>query len=736
MGQVGTTTRKKLTRAERRQVGEYHCVLSICGILVFYCALVVIHGVFRNMSSLTDLIQVGKDLGYEGPELQSFVKEEQARERDEREQERNQKKIEAEHALELETIRRQTALELDKIEREREEREEFRADRDHTRKLELLQAEPAVGNRETGQPDQEFRSARGPKLSPFEEGKDNVDAYIERFIRYATAQKWSQNQWGANLGALLKGKALDVFTRLSVEDSLNFDELKKALLKRFEKTEEGFRKSFRSERLESGETFGQFAIRLDSYLEKWVEMTDTDKSYAKLKDLMVRDQFLHCCGRELALFLKERVPSSVREMAKLADQFAEARGSKTNLMIARPSRTNDSQQSTSSTVSKPGDKQVKQFDTTANDKRCYACHKIGHRSFECTTKKNSSNRVAGMTKTEATEVQSSQIGSSNRQNLGRGRGTGRGRGRRNNQSRQYDAGSSCAFNPDTPALSESCNADLSVATSMPVVRGCIGGYFVTVLRDSGCSGVVVRKGLVKPSQITERNQLCSLADGSRIQVPIAEVDIDTPYLTGSVEAWVLETPLYDLIIGNVKGARPPEHPDENWMQTEECMQAVETRAQHRRMQQDYRPLKVPQTLADMGDVAELKKQQQEVKSLSKVMRLAEDGSTVERNDGGNSVLYYHKGLLYRKFHSPKVSNGKTFRQLVVPQKFRQTVLKLAHDYIMAGHLGAKRTVGRILAEFFWPGIQADVIRYCRSCDVCQRTVPKGRITKAPLGSML
>ena len=46
-----------------------------------------------------------------------------------------------------------------------------------------------------------------------------------------------------------------------------------------------------------------------------------------------------------------------------------------------------------------------------------------------------------------------------------------------------------------------------------------------------------------------------------------------------------------------------------------------------------------------------------------------------------------------------------------------------------------RTTGRVLTEFYWPGVQADVRRYCQSCDICQRTTPKGRTTKAPLDQM-
>ena len=39
------------------------------------------------------------------------------------------------------------------------------------------------------------------------------------------------------------------------------------------------------------------------------------------------------------------------------------------------------------------------------------------------------------------------------------------------------------------------------------------------------------------------------------------------------------------------------------------------------------------------------------------------------------------------------------------------------------------------AEFYWPGITSDIKRFCRSCDICQRTVPKRQQIRAPLGKM-
>jgi len=48
---------------------------------------------------------------------------------------------------------------------------------------------------------------------------------------------------------------------------------------------------------------------------------------------------------------------------------------------------------------------------------------------------------------------------------------------------------------------------------------------------------------------------------------------------------------------------------------------------------------------------------------------------------------------------------------------------------MSGHEGINKTVDRVIGKFWWPGVQSDVARYCRSCDMCQRTVHRGRVTK-------
>ena len=75
-----------------------------------------------------------------------------------------------------------------------------------------------------------------------------------------------------------------------------------------------------------------------------------------------------------------------------------------------------------------------------------------------------------------------------------------------------------------------------------------------------------------------------------------------------------------------------------------------------------------------------------------------------------------RGVLYCVYKHPYVNGGKPLKQV-----------KQLRNRIMGGHMGIKKTVDKIQSAFYWPGIQGDVTRYCKSCDVCQKTVNKGSV---------
>ena len=158
--------------------------------------------------------------------------------------------------------------------------------------------------------------ALNPKLPYFEENKDMMDSYLSRYEKYVVANKWDRSIWAAYLSALLKGRALEVYDRLSVADANDYEKLKDALLKNFDMTERGFRKKFRNDRPERSETFIQFGSRLRSYLNKWINMAKIENTSEAICDFMARDQFLELCSRELYVHLKPKTFKNLDEMAK------------------------------------------------------------------------------------------------------------------------------------------------------------------------------------------------------------------------------------------------------------------------------------------------------------------------------------------------------------------------------------------------------------------------------------
>ena len=273
------------------------------------------------------LIQMGTELGYEGQALQQFVKQQQDIERSEKLAERELEKeriaaekdkiaqVEKDREVELAKIAQvekdrevelaRIAAEKDKIAADREiemariESTERQAEKDREAKLAQVEGDKeaklateieleklkysferqhddlkgqmnlqkAVFKVELEkQKAEKAAHARDPKLPYFDESKDKMDSYLSRFEKYATTNEWKKSIWAAYLSALLKGRALDVYDRLSVDDAADYEKLKEALLKNFDMTERGFRKKFRYERPEKSETFIQFSSRLGHIL--------------------------------------------------------------------------------------------------------------------------------------------------------------------------------------------------------------------------------------------------------------------------------------------------------------------------------------------------------------------------------------------------------------------------------------------------------------------------------------
>jgi len=97
------------------------------------------------------------------------------------------------------------------------------------------------------------------------------------------------------------------------------------------------------------------------------------------------------------------------------------------------------------------------------------------------------------------------------------------------------------------------------------------------------------------------------------------------------------------------------------------------------------------------------------------------------------VSYPHFSLIRDRLYrvSRDTKSAEIITQLLVPKSRREMVFQAAHYNLMAGHMGYDKTLDRVMARFFWPGIRGDVRRWCAACPEFQLVNPPA-IPKAPL----
>ena len=280
-----------------------------------------------NAVKIKKFMQLGKEFGLEGEKLLEFLREQQKleEERAERQRREEEEREERRRRQDEEREARRQEREIRKLQHEadlmRQKEAAEAAKREH--ELELARLAATNGDGRTAERDDR---AKAPKLPAFVDGKDDLDAYLQRFERFADTAKWHRTGWASKLSALLSGRALEVYSRLSEEAARDYDKVKIALMKRYDLTEDGYRRKFRASKPEVDESPDQFIVRLDRYLLRWLELSDTERTFNGLKDLIVKEQFIDSCPKDLAIHLRERAPETLAQIAKIADQYLEAHG--------------------------------------------------------------------------------------------------------------------------------------------------------------------------------------------------------------------------------------------------------------------------------------------------------------------------------------------------------------------------------------------------------------------------
>ncbi|XP_047478945.1 uncharacterized protein LOC125032028 [Penaeus chinensis] len=250
-----------------------------------------------------------------------------------------------------------------------------------------------------------------------------------------------------------------------------------------------------------------------------------------------------------------------------------------------------------------------------------------------------------------------------------------------------------------------------------LTSGTINGSWVsTILRDSGCSCVVVAEQLLPDVDLTS-------CHWTRVSDYLGRVrDHNNP---DAITGKSISSAVSDHVVTIPRTVSVAKTTNV----TDEYVQAVETRSDKIKR---VHPLVLPKLEPLNITHSEFVKLQSSCPSLSGIRCKGNAGETENMRDGSLYKYEVINSLIYRSCVNSRFRERVGKSSLVVPADCRKIILSLAHESPLAGHFSHRKTEIKVREQFYWPGMGADIKDYCRSCEKCQRMSSKGKIKPAPL----
>ena len=549
--------------------------------------------------------------------------------------------------------------------------------------------------------------------------ESEVDTYFSVFERIAATLQWPRNIWTLLLQCKFVGKAQEVCSALSLEQSMDYETVKSSVLRAYELVPEAYRQRFRKLAKTASQTYVEFAREKSALFDKWCAANKV-VTLEQLKELILLEEFKSCLSDKMVVYLNEQKVSSLADAAVLADEF----------VLTHRTVFSSRRRDVSERVSVNTPKNASEL------RECFYCRESGHLIAACPV----------LT--------------------------------RKNRRKAHSSPKSVALAHTPPQHSDSLlSLDSVDSTFEPfIIDGMVslsdtGLDFksVRILRDTGAAQSFILEGVLPLSDQSScgTDVLVQGIELGVVKAPLHNIYLRSDVVAGFVKVAVrsqLPVKGVSFILGNdLAGGKVfcwpvvtdnPTVNDRDELPREfpsVFTSCVVTRAQARKMKDaddlsdsfmcstnplcestpesdmihssetdpDSKVISVLKEECDKLGVgrSQLVEAQQSDPSLSPCV-----AAVVEKSNLANySTAYFFDGyVLMRKWAPPNSDHDwRSVFQVVVPKPYRTQVLSVAHDHDLSGHLGVRKTYNRVLKHFFWPAMMSDVSSYCNSCRVCQ-----------------
>ena len=681
------------------------------------------------MSLLAEVTALGERLGYEGKDLAEFVKMQIDFERDER------------------AAAREAEKERVQAEKERVQAEKERAEAEKER----LEAEIRLQTLKSGNGDTSVHTSQGQfsswerKLIPkFNESE--VSKFFIAFERVATQLAWDRDVWPIIVQSVLVGKAQIAYSALSDSDSQDYAKVKEAVLNAYELVPEAYRQKFRSWQKRPFQSYVEFAKQKEIKFDEWLHSVKVN-NFEGMRELILLEDFKNNIPKEVRTHIDEFNIDKLEDAAKAADRFALSH--KTNFSKKNSAAGiggGNKSGGSDSAASVGGDNKGGGSDSSSPKKSgnrggnivCYGCGEKGHVKSKCSKPKKPTLLVDCRKVPSAVPAE------------------GKVEVKKEDSVKDYFRG----------FISTGVVKSNSDAAS---------GRVVTVLRDTGsCQSCILESSL--PEHFVKEERDYVLLGGFPNTVsswPLESVHLETTHFSGLCKLAVVKSfPLdgVDVLLGNDllsggEGTAPVQPKKVDPIEIEKvevcCKPLIPVTRSKSGKPDDGDSLDLGTLFSSVPNSGrshdeQVSSSKVKVQSLPAILSKLDKSSLVkcQKTDKNTGKLYEEAEnlgesydlskpnyvlkdrILYRVSRPLNANADEDWNvreQIVVPKEFRSLIMKEAHENEWGGHFGIRKTMGKIMKNFFWPSIKSDVTKFCRTCDLCQIVgKPNMKVPKAPL----
>ena len=179
--------------------------------------------------------------------------------------------------------------------------------------MELLQRMVAERGAPTIRDPSEGRPAL--KLTCLGEG-DDIEAFLVRFERTMKAYEVDTAQWSFMLAPQLTGRAQQAYAAVAASSARVYDNLKAAILRRYNINADTYRQRFRAAKLKAGETPRELAIRLRDLADRWTKASTDSTDATDILDISVKEKLINTMTEDVRLWVQKHKPETSEEAAE------------------------------------------------------------------------------------------------------------------------------------------------------------------------------------------------------------------------------------------------------------------------------------------------------------------------------------------------------------------------------------------------------------------------------------